>query len=260
MRRFDRFPTTDPEASEPQLALDETGDSDDEAASGPERHGSLRRKLAKLARPIDSVLATIDGGGEGSSDGPDNRPATASELQARLRTLAPKHDLDRRFGHPALTAALWTPMIFARHERLLAQVYESRPIKQIEVGRSAASTAKEETLTATLPFCSSGRSLGARQPTPARGSGRRHRNRARQGGRACACRRGGCRRAGACHGFKPGARRGSGLTVYVAVGVTPAPLNIVMSLPDDDAAMEGHKRTTAIRGPRSSLQRDLCDF
>lgn len=137
MRRFNRFPTTDAEASSPQLASDQ-GDSDDEGNSDSRRHDSLRRKLAKLARPLDGVLAAIDGGGgDGSNDGePDNRPAAASELQRRLRTLAPKHDLDRQFGHPALTAPLWTPMIFARHERLLTQVYEGRPIRRIEVSRA----------------------------------------------------------------------------------------------------------------------------
>lgn len=138
-RCFYEYPiaASDVEAPQPEptdVALDD-------GAASPTRAAVFRQKLAhpfrKLSRPLDKVLASLDDAGDATDDGLDSRPSAIDPLDRRLRAIAPRQDLDRRFGHPTLDAPLWTTMVFKRHEALLPQVYQGRGVAQTSVSLAA---------------------------------------------------------------------------------------------------------------------------
>lgn len=212
-RRFYEYPiaASDVEAPQPEptdVALDDGDDDDDDAAS-PTGAAVFRQKLAhpfrKLSRPLDKVLASLDDAGDATDDGLDSRPSAIDPLDRRLRAIAPRQDLDRRFGHPALDAPLWTTMVFKRHEALLPQVYQGRGVAQTSVSLAALLASRNrprahDAHSHTLPPPSADRGVGARQPAQADRQGRRRRDRPsrgrRPGSRSGWGRGGGCARAG----------------------------------------------------------------
>lgn len=117
----------------PQPDPDDPGDVD---APLPKRRRTFRINLSpleKLGKPLEGILSTLDGGSSDAPDGSDNRANPVANLKERLRGRAPLNDLDRRFGHPALDAPLWTTMVFAEQEGLLSQVYERRDVRPVRV-------------------------------------------------------------------------------------------------------------------------------
>ncbi|KAL7410391.1 hypothetical protein BDY24DRAFT_443999 [Mrakia frigida] len=90
-------------------------------SQGPDK---VLAPVHNILRPLEGILGKLDGG-EGA-DGSDNHANLVTNLEARLRGLPSSEDADARFSHPALDAKLFSVMVFARHEKLLEQVYEGR--------------------------------------------------------------------------------------------------------------------------------------